>query len=465
MGMLGSIGYYQSRASLKAELSRSLEHKTRLLVSSAGNALMGGDIDHSGLTEIASRIESRITIITKDGSVIADSHNAPKDMDNHGSRPEVISAKNTGKGLTLRFSKTMQETMYFMVLPVRHKTELIGYIRVSSPSRHMDLELREISQAIISIALLGLIAVMLLGVVLARNVADPVVELTQICKEMMAGNYQRKAIGLPPDEIGELGATLNKLGDEITRRIDTITNDRIQLRKLERIRTDFVANVSHEIKTPLTAIKGYAETLLAEDLIDPKISRRFIQKINLNASRLSNLVQDILSLARLESPDQFLKLEKVSWKPLLTQIIHRYEDEISDKNLKLQVITAQDGDTFVVGDREAMIQVLENLVSNAIRYTPKGGTLKLSTKSDGKREVLHVEDTGIGIAREDLDRIFERFYRVDKARSRQLGSTGLGLSIVKHMVAGMNGKLSVQSEFGKGSCFSVELNTATITGA
>ena len=459
IGMLGSIAYYQSRSSLKKELSRSLEHKTWLLVSLARETLSGRSIlNPKSLESTAERIESRITIIRRDGIVIGDSHNDPSLMDNHRNRPEIISAQTTGRSLTHRFSDTMKETMYFMVLPVVDHERLLGYIRVSYPSRDMELELRKTSQAIVSIGLFGLIAVMLLGIVLARNVAEPIIELTHVCHEMMAGNYQSKAINIPTDEIGELGRTLNRLGDEITNRIETISNDRIQLRKLETIRTDFVANVSHELKTPLTAITGYAETLLEGDLSDTKISQRFLEKISLNAKRLSALVQDILSLAQLESPGHKPQLTPVSWQPIIEQTLNRYEDDILRKQLKLDTSRVPEQITYVIGDREAMIQILENLIGNAIRYTPDGGTVSVATTRESNKEILTITDTGIGIAKEDLNRIFERFYRVDKARSKQLGGTGLGLSIVKHMVSGMQGKLWVTSEVGMGSSFFVQLD-------
>ena len=235
-----------------------------------------------------------------------------------------------------------------------------------------------------------------------------------------------------------------------------VLHDVTKLRYLERVRRDFVANASHEIKTPLTNIKGYAETLLAGAVSDEKNAVRFINKIDSNATRLKSLVQDLLSLARVESADHEDVLVKTSWHATIQQVIPQYEDIVQQKSLTVEYDSSST-DHQITANPEMMLQVFENLYSNAIRYTPEGGVIKVSLESVDGFGVLHVEDSGIGISKKNLERIFERFYRVDKARSRELGGTGLGLSIVKHLVANMNGRIFVTSEVGMGSKFSVAL--------
>ena len=238
-----------------------------------------------------------------------------------------------------------------------------------------------------------------------------------------------------------------------------VLHDVTDLRRLERVRRDFVANVSHELKTPLTSIKGYVETLLSGAMADPETNARFLQKIDRNVDRLVALVQDILSLARIESQEEGVRTVPVEWGPVIRSVLAHHEDDFVRKNLALDF---QDPGrpVVVMGDKEAMVQVIENLVNNAIKYTPQGGRIGVRLAVEDSLGKVEVSDTGIGIPRKHLDRIFERFYRVDKARSRELGGTGLGLSIVRHLVAGMNGRVGVESQVGVGSRFSVSLNLA-----
>lgn len=237
-----------------------------------------------------------------------------------------------------------------------------------------------------------------------------------------------------------------------------VLHDVTDLRRLERVRRDFVANVSHELKTPLTSIKGYVETLQFGAKEDPVVLDRFLAKIDNNVGRLVALVQDILSLASVEGHDGKLHSEKIDWQPLVKQVLTHHEHEVQRKNISLVMEASQS--LHVLGDREAMTQVVDNLVSNAIKYTPEGGAVRLTLQRTSEGAKFEVRDTGVGIPREHLPRIFERFYRVDKARSRELGGTGLGLSIVKHLVSAMNGRVGVESEPGKGSAFTVTLGLA-----
>ncbi len=237
-----------------------------------------------------------------------------------------------------------------------------------------------------------------------------------------------------------------------------VLNEVTQLRRLEKIRRDFVANVSHELKTPLTSIKGYVETLQMGAKDDPKLVDRFLTKIEQNVLRLVDLVQDILSLAKIEAEQGIVGLkEKVLLDDVLNDVWTLYEDRFEEKKLTLERKVV--GRPFAVGEREAMFQILDNLLSNAIKHTEEQGKISVRIWNEGSTAQLEVEDSGIGIAQEHLPRIFERFYRVDKARGRGDGGTGLGLSIVKHLAASMNGSVAVESQLGKGTTFKVRLNT------
>ena len=238
-----------------------------------------------------------------------------------------------------------------------------------------------------------------------------------------------------------------------------VLHDLTELRRLERIRRDFVANVSHELKTPLTSIKGFVETLLSGALHDEANNERFLRRIDANVERLNHLVSDLLSLARIESQGEGMQRAEVDWRSVLAEVVKRHEEACARKGLVLE-LSGTERECPVLGDREAMVQILDNLLDNAVKYTPGPGRVRVVLSTAPGRGVLRVEDTGIGIPREHLERVFERFYRVDKARSREVGGTGLGLSIVKNLVKNLAGDVRVESEVGKGTAFTVELPLA-----
>jgi two-component system phosphate regulon sensor histidine kinase PhoR len=235
-----------------------------------------------------------------------------------------------------------------------------------------------------------------------------------------------------------------------------ILHDISDLERLERVRRDFVANVSHELRTPLTAIRGYAETLLEGALEDPENNRRFLEIIKAHAIRLNNIASDLLTLSELESGRPAAEPEWVSVNAAVEAALHTVESEARLRDVSL--IWEERTDAQVRGDRTRMEQALINLLDNAVKFNRPGGRVRVETSlgPDGKVRIV-VADDGIGIPSDDLGRIFERFYRVDKARSREMGGTGLGLSIVKHVVERMGGSVVAESQIGKGSTFTLLL--------
>ncbi len=236
-----------------------------------------------------------------------------------------------------------------------------------------------------------------------------------------------------------------------------VLHDVTELRRLERVRQDFVANVSHEFKTPLTAIQGFAETLLAGALEDPRNNRRFLEIIRDHAARLASLTNDLLKLARIEAGKLEVELVPVG----LLELIERCAETTLLKSSRKQIAFEVDvppGLPAVRGDAGLLREVLQNLLDNAVQYTPAGGRIKVSATAGVREASVTVEDTGIGIPLADQERIFERFYRVDEGRSRDVGGTGLGLSIAKHIVEAHGGRLWVESEVGHGSKFSFSLS-------
>jgi len=231
-----------------------------------------------------------------------------------------------------------------------------------------------------------------------------------------------------------------------------VLHDITELRKLERVRRDFVANVSHEFKTPLTAIQGFAETLLAGALDDPQNRLRFLEIILEHSRRLARLTDDLLKLSKMDADRLELEIRRLSVSQFVESCIETTQRPAAEKNLRISV-NLQQPIPDIAADRRRLAEVLQNLLDNAMQYTPAGGQITVSASADGAEVTFTVSDTGIGIPRADQSRIFERFYRVDVARSREVGGTGLGLSISKHLVEVHGGRIWVESEVGQGSRF------------
>lgn len=231
-----------------------------------------------------------------------------------------------------------------------------------------------------------------------------------------------------------------------------VLHDITGTKNLEKMRVEFVANVSHELRTPLTSIRGFIETLKEGAIDDPKAKVRFLNIIEKHADRLDSLIDDLLQLSRIESRDIKMELRPVNLEELIDEVVSNFREKIK---LKGHTVEANVSPALprIKADPEKIEQVLSNLLDNAIKFTSDGGRICLSALDKGEDIRIEVSDTGMGIPREHLSRLFERFYRVDKARSRELGGTGLGLAIVKHIVQAHGGTVNVKSEPGKGSKF------------
>jgi two-component system phosphate regulon sensor histidine kinase PhoR len=243
-----------------------------------------------------------------------------------------------------------------------------------------------------------------------------------------------------------------------TRGAVLVLHDTTDLRRLERHRQEFVANVSHELKTPLSVIKVCTETLLGGALDDVENRGSFLERIDRQTDRLQALILDLLSLARIEAGTEAFDFEAVAVGPVVAACLDRHRDRAETRHQVLEAVPPPPGeDPTVWADQEAVGQILDNLVDNALKYSPPGSRVWVRWRVDGHHVRLEVEDNGTGIPEHDLPRIFERFYRVDKARSRELGGTGLGLSIVKHLVQAMRGSVRAASRLGHGTTFTVRL--------
>ncbi|MBW2691276.1 MAG: HAMP domain-containing protein [Deltaproteobacteria bacterium] len=237
-----------------------------------------------------------------------------------------------------------------------------------------------------------------------------------------------------------------------------VLHDMTEIAQLDRVRREFVANASHELRTPLTAIQGFAETLLHSETFEDATSRSHVEVIDRHARRLGRLVADLLQLSETEGREAKLEPASVRVAALVDRVVRDFDAAFREKNIEVEQ-EAKD-EPMAWADTHAVEQIVRNLLDNACQYTEAGGRVKLSVDGDEKWACIRVVDTGVGIPKSDLGRIFERFYRVDKARSRAAGGTGLGLSIVKHLVQSMNGEISVESALGRGSTFTLRLPRA-----
>ncbi|MBO9608435.1 MAG: PAS domain S-box protein [Paenibacillaceae bacterium] len=266
----------------------------------------------------------------------------------------------------------------------------------------------------------------------------------------------------PEERILEINVTPIMGADDEWAGVLIVLHNITAMRRLERMRSEFVANVSHELKTPIASVKGFAETLLAGALDDKETAKSFLKIIFDESERLNRLIGDILELSKIESKRIPLQFSPVEMKGFVEQTLHVMRSEAAKKRIELEMSVP--ADMYIEADEDRLRQIVINLLSNGIAYTPEGGKVKVTVEAlatgvepEYERIRLTIADTGIGIPRKDLPRIFERFYRVDKARSRSSGGTGLGLSIVKHLVDLHKGTIAVESEVGLGTRFTIEL--------
>jgi two-component system phosphate regulon sensor histidine kinase PhoR len=309
----------------------------------------------------------------------------------------------------------------------------------------------------------------ILGVDSFESIGRPIQEVIRVSQLAILADRSRKS-GVPVEEDFQvsgkendtyLQAHANVLRDGRGAIIGTVIvlNDLTRIRQLENIRREFVANVSHELRTPLTLVKGYVETILESGVDSPEDTERFIRIISRHVDRLNNIIEDLLSLSRIEqsSDHDEISLQKGLVSEIADQVIEIQRGAAEERRITIRNLCPPD--TTAKFSRSLLEQALLNLVDNAVKYSPDGSTVSISASRAKGMVAVQVTDNGPGISTEHHGRIFERFYRVDRGRSRDLGGTGLGLAIVKHIAIAMGGRVAVDSAPGKGSTFTIFLNT------
>jgi len=510
--------------------------------------------------KLGAKAGCRVTIINIHGKVLADSGRSEEEvlrMDDHIGRPEVRAALASGIGIDTRYSPTLKIDMLYVALSVKDDGKTAGILRLALSLESVQKTLYAIRRIIFLGLLFAMGIAVMLGSVLAAQTLKPINRMIHVSRRFSKGDFSRRIIQAPRDEIGELANTLNKMAQDIEDNLKNIRtqnqqlaamfdgmiegvivvdgagriislnaaiervfgisaietkgkvfleavrnndiaetigevlkgakplmremslvlpvrkvfqvnavpvfdggavsgclvvmHDITEIRKLETVRRDFIANVSHELKTPLTSIKGFVETLLGGALEDRENNRQFLEIIIEHTGRLDNLVNDLLSLSHLESKEITLEKEDIRLRDQLDSIIKGFGSQIKGKNI--EVANDLPAGLSTRADKGRLDQVFTNLIDNAIKFNREKGTVRIYAQQEDGRIKVVFEDSGIGIPEKDAGRIFERFYRVDKARSRELGGTGLGLSIVKHIVEIHGGTVGVESVEGLGSKF------------
>lgn len=385
-----------------------------------------GTDDFSYVEEKMNQHQLRITLVASDGKVLYDTATDAKSMDNHADRPEVKEASLSGEGSRIRMSDTLDKNTYYYAL----RLEDGRVIRVSKTADNM-YRLMEYSAPYVLIAMVAIFIVCgLLSVLLAEGIIRPI---RLIAKDVENAEKLEEYKEMKPF-------------------IDAIRNQHADVLQNAKIRQEFTANVSHELKTPLTAISGYAELIENGMVAEEKEVRRFAGEIHGNANRLLTLINDVIRLSELDDSRVEEKMECIDLKDCAEACVNMLQ-----VNAEKHAVTLHfEGETaFIHANKQMVDEVLHNLCDNAIRYNRNGGYVNVCVKNSIDTAILIVKDNGIGIPEEHQERIFERFYRVDKSRSKSTGGTGLGLAIVKHILIKLNATINLQSEAGEGTTITV----------
>ncbi len=365
--------------------------------------------------------ELRITVIESDGKVVYDNYVDKAQMDNHAGREEIQEAVNTGEGFAIRNSDTMSENLFYFA--VRIEDEAV--VRVAKQaSNAWGILLRLIPLVSVIVVLLFIICALLARLITNRLIA-------------------------PVENVAEHINNLEnvEIYEELRPFVATIQRQHEDILKSATMRQDFTANVSHELKTPLTSISGYAE-LMENNLVDSEHIISFAKAIHQNADRLLTLINDIIRLSELDAVPQAPEFEELDLYNIAQNCVQLLE--VNAKNHSVRILLNGDSQ-MVYANRQMMEELIYNLCDNAIRYNKQNGIVEVNVYQGKRGVILTVKDTGIGISSEHQERIFERFYRVDKSRSKETGGTGLGLAIVKHIAAAHEAALELVSEPGVGT--------------
>ena len=454
IGIITPILYTNSLALDQAQegiIDKLRSHVNAILVysgSSQKDTFQGLAIEYSD----ASRL--RVTLIAADGTVIGESslpNNQLSQMDNHIDRSEILAAQEFGEGFSTRYSTTMKTEFIYFAKKVDQNHHGFKYVRLAQSLKSVKdpaSTYREFYYLIIGFMILVIIIAWFL---LKNWLTDPIQELTQAADDISKGDLSRRI------NINTGGVEIDNLATNMNQMAMTLDQDFRRINRMEKVRSEFLGNVTHELKTPISSISGYIETLLEGAIKDENVNIDFLKRALENVKRLEELVTDLVEISRIETGELQMNYDYFNIYTLLNDIHKDAKQRNSNKNIKIQ-LEVPDKKLFLYGDEGRLEQVIDNLISNSMRYTDQGH-IRIKVLRRDNELVFSIIDTGIGISRKSIDRIFERFYRADKARDRRKGGTGLGLAISKHIIEAHGSNIYVDSLEGKGSTFSFGITT------
>jgi signal transduction histidine kinase len=427
--------------SLGADLDRQVDD--RLEQQAIGAARWIGEASYPRNNRLAERIASivkaDVTIFDRDGSTLGDSGGSSTDLVLKA-WPEVVEARKGQIGRATRTREGGADEFRYVAVATDE-----GFIlRLAAPLASVRSTLVAMRQRLVLAAAVAVAVAIALAFLASRLISRQLVEMTHAAARIAGGDYETRVPVRSPDEIGRLAAALNQMAADLKERAT--------------MRRDYLANVSHELRTPVTAIQGYSEMLI-DTSPDVAKAKKFLETIHRQAVRLGALVEELMILADLEARP----VGKAVLEPVDVAAVARLAADTSRTHADesgIRVVIDPSIDVRVLADAEGLERVLQNLIDNAIRYGRRGGTVRVLAETRAAKVAIMVADDGPGIAPEHLPRLFERFYRVDPARSREKGGAGLGLAIVKDQAEIMGGSVRAESEVGRGSVFTVELSRA-----
>ncbi len=558
-----ALGVYLTSSVRNSQLDNlrfHLEQEARITAEASLTSLLGqGESPDALAKKLGQEIDSRITIIAADGTVLGDSMEDPATMENHATRPEVKDALATGIGESTRYSTTVQEQMMYVAVPVKNQGEIVGIARVAMPLTTVEQNVNHVTRTIILATVIIAVLAIIAAWLIARTTTRPIRQLTRASREIAGGQLGQKITISTKGEVGQLAKAFNEMSTNLKTTVDTISTEKTkltsilanmadgvmmtdtegnivlanpaagrlfgfkeedavnkplievihdhevdeisklclkagkeataqfesgiarrfiraiaiplrnngvlsgalillqdltELRNLQTMRRELVGNISHELRTPIAGIKAMAETLRGGAIDDKEAAQNFLSRIAGEVDRLTQIVSELTQLSRIETGRAELRMESVNLNAMLDEVIA----EMSPLAERQQVLLSQDLSPDLPDiqvDKDRIRQTIINLVHNAIKFNKPAGKVTVSTEYDSDSVTVSVADTGIGISREDLPHVFERFYKADRARTG--GGSGLGLAIAKHTIQAHGGEIHVQSEEGNGSTFSFSL--------
>jgi two-component system phosphate regulon sensor histidine kinase PhoR len=459
IALVSVISTWQIRRYLEDRESATLSVQANLLAQQFSDGVLRLDSTGHGdsvLAAFANALGVRMTILSADGRALYDS-DIPRDslryVKHQRWRPEIVTATERHVGTDRRSSAAVDPDFLYAAARVHVPSNAAldsGFVRLALSAGEARAVVTRVQTIVWIVGLLTILLAAVASMHMARKITDPILAIGKTAESITGGDLKIRVPATRDDEIGTLATSINRLAE-------TLSTDIERLKKLERVRSEFLANVSHELRTPIFSIQGFLETLIDGAVDDPAVNRDFLAKAHAHAERLNELLSDLIEISRIESGEMKMSHRYFALGEFLTHVVEDVAPLADRKGISitLENLPASGGNVF--GDKERIKQVMDNLIGNAIKYTGSGGSITVSVDYESPRAKITVADTGCGIPEEHLGRIFERFYRVDKDRARDVGGTGLGLAIVKHIVEAHGSTINVRSVVGKGSEFSFTL--------